>query len=242
MLHLDHSFVWCWNLYTWKINEKHPGSLKCGAGWWRITVGVTVTNEDVLHRVKEERDIVYTLKERKTNWISHTLCRNCLLKHVIPSLPNVKYTWRSLWAFKFSSLPNIKLTWRERKVQFGSIFLTSFPCSPKVYVYSRSLDGQGCLCSEQWSPLTVYPSTITPLKRQQILEVRTSTQLKTKHISIAFTAVVSGLGLGWIQQCAMQLLLHYSLEGFQWRTVMPIFQPKLKKDLQLQEGSQTCLF
>jgi hypothetical protein len=41
-----------------------------------------VRNE-VLHRVKEERNIVHTIKRRKANWIGHSLCRNCLLKHVI---------------------------------------------------------------------------------------------------------------------------------------------------------------
>jgi hypothetical protein len=43
-----------------------------------------VRNE-VLHRVKEERNIVHTIlvKRRKANWIGHNLCRNCLLKHVI---------------------------------------------------------------------------------------------------------------------------------------------------------------
>jgi hypothetical protein len=42
-----------------------------------------VRNEEVLHRVKEERNIVQTIKRRKANWIGHILRRNCLLKHVI---------------------------------------------------------------------------------------------------------------------------------------------------------------
>jgi hypothetical protein len=42
-----------------------------------------VRNEEVLHRVKEERNIVHTIKKRKANWIGHILRRNCLLKHVI---------------------------------------------------------------------------------------------------------------------------------------------------------------
>jgi hypothetical protein len=33
--------------------------------------------------VKEERNIVHTIKRRKANWIGHILRRNCLLKHVI---------------------------------------------------------------------------------------------------------------------------------------------------------------
>jgi hypothetical protein len=42
-----------------------------------------VRNEEVLHRVEEERNIVHTIKRRKANWIGHILRRNCLLKHVI---------------------------------------------------------------------------------------------------------------------------------------------------------------
>ena len=40
-----------------------------------------VRNEEVLHRVKEERNILHTIKRRKANWIGHILRRNCLLKH-----------------------------------------------------------------------------------------------------------------------------------------------------------------
>jgi hypothetical protein len=42
-----------------------------------------VRNEEVLHRVKEERNIVHIIKRRKANWIGHILRRNYLLKHVI---------------------------------------------------------------------------------------------------------------------------------------------------------------
>jgi hypothetical protein len=36
-----------------------------------------------LHRLKEERNILQTIKRRKANWIGHGLRRNCLLKHAI---------------------------------------------------------------------------------------------------------------------------------------------------------------
>jgi hypothetical protein len=42
-----------------------------------------VKNEEVLHRVKEERNILHTIKRRKDNWIGHIMRRNCLLKHVM---------------------------------------------------------------------------------------------------------------------------------------------------------------
>jgi len=41
-----------------------------------------VRNEEVLHTVKEDRNILHTIKGRKANWIDHILCRNCLLKYV----------------------------------------------------------------------------------------------------------------------------------------------------------------
>ena len=41
-------------------------------------------NEEVLvHRVKEEGEVLQAIKRRKANWIGHILRRNCLLKHVI---------------------------------------------------------------------------------------------------------------------------------------------------------------
>jgi hypothetical protein len=42
-----------------------------------------VRNEEVLHRVKEERNIIHTITRIKANWIGYILRRNCLLKHVI---------------------------------------------------------------------------------------------------------------------------------------------------------------
>jgi hypothetical protein len=41
-----------------------------------------VRNE-VSQRVKEDRNILQTIKSRKAKWIGHILGRNCLLKHVI---------------------------------------------------------------------------------------------------------------------------------------------------------------
>jgi hypothetical protein len=48
----------------------------------KISWTADVRNEEVLHRVKEERNILHTIKRRKANWIVHILHRNCLLKHV----------------------------------------------------------------------------------------------------------------------------------------------------------------
>jgi hypothetical protein len=42
-----------------------------------------VRNREVLHRVKEERNILHFIKRKKGNCIGHILHRNCLLKHTI---------------------------------------------------------------------------------------------------------------------------------------------------------------
>jgi hypothetical protein len=39
-----------------------------------------VSNEAVLHRVKEERNILHAIRRGNANWIGHILRRNCLLK------------------------------------------------------------------------------------------------------------------------------------------------------------------
>ena len=38
--------------------------------------------EDVLLRVKEQRNILHEIRKRKANWIGHILHRNCLLQRV----------------------------------------------------------------------------------------------------------------------------------------------------------------
>jgi hypothetical protein len=42
-----------------------------------------VRNEEVVFRVKEQRNILHEIRKRKANWIGHVLRRNCLLQRVI---------------------------------------------------------------------------------------------------------------------------------------------------------------
>jgi hypothetical protein len=42
-----------------------------------------VRSEEVLLRVKEQRNILYEISKRKANWIGHILRRHCLLQQVI---------------------------------------------------------------------------------------------------------------------------------------------------------------
>jgi len=70
-----------------KIDQKYPANF--GMWCWRrmkISWANHVSNEEVLQRIKEERNILQTIKGRKegrkANWICHILCRNCLLIHI----------------------------------------------------------------------------------------------------------------------------------------------------------------
>ena len=68
-----------------KVDQKYLESFEIWC-WRRMEkIGWTdrVRNEEVLHRVKEERNILHTVKRRKADWIGHILHRNCLLKEVI---------------------------------------------------------------------------------------------------------------------------------------------------------------
>jgi len=42
-----------------------------------------VRNEEILLRVKKQRNILHEISKRKANWIGHILRRNCLLQQVI---------------------------------------------------------------------------------------------------------------------------------------------------------------
>jgi hypothetical protein len=53
---------------------------------WRRMKKISLTHHvdnEVLYRVKEERNTLHIIKLRKANWIGHVLHRNCSLKHVV---------------------------------------------------------------------------------------------------------------------------------------------------------------
>jgi len=49
----------------------------------KISLTDHVRNEEVLLRVKEQRNILHEIRKRKANWIGHILRRNCLPQRVI---------------------------------------------------------------------------------------------------------------------------------------------------------------
>ena len=67
------------------VYQKH---LECFEMWcWRrmekISWTYHVRNEEVLLRIKEQRNILHEIRKRKANWIGHILRRNCPLQRVI---------------------------------------------------------------------------------------------------------------------------------------------------------------
>ena len=68
----------------WCSDQKYLVSCEM---WWskkeKISWTDHVWNEEELHGVKEESNILRKIKRRKANWIGHILHRNYLLKHVI---------------------------------------------------------------------------------------------------------------------------------------------------------------
>jgi len=73
---------------TWTLRAADQKFLESFEMWcWRRMEKISwtdhVRNEEVLLRVKEQRNILHEIRKRKGNWIGHILCRNCLLKQVI---------------------------------------------------------------------------------------------------------------------------------------------------------------
>jgi hypothetical protein len=72
---------------NWTLSEVAQTYLESFEMWcWRrmeISWTARVRNGEVLHRVKEERKILHTIKRRKATWIGHILRRNYLLEYFI---------------------------------------------------------------------------------------------------------------------------------------------------------------
>jgi hypothetical protein len=85
-----------------------------------------VRKDEVLQRVKKERNTVQTIKRRKANRICHILQRNCLLKHVIEGKREVRgrrgrrcvkllgdlNEMKGYWILKYETLD--RTMWRTR--------------------------------------------------------------------------------------------------------------------------------
>ena len=84
-------YIWSIALYgaeTWTlraVDQKHQESFEMW--YWRRMEKISsidhVRNEEVLLRVKEQRNILHEIRKQKANWIGYILRRNCLLQRVI---------------------------------------------------------------------------------------------------------------------------------------------------------------
>ena len=86
MLQLEHSFIY--DAETWTLRAVDHKQLESFEMWcWSRMekIGWTdhVRNEEVLLRVKKQRNILHEISKRKANWIGHILRRNRLLQRVI---------------------------------------------------------------------------------------------------------------------------------------------------------------
>jgi hypothetical protein len=83
-------YIWSIALYgaeKWTLRKLDRKHLESSEMWcWRKMEKISwtdhVRNEEVLHRVKEQRNILHTV-EKKANWNGHILRGNCLLEHDI---------------------------------------------------------------------------------------------------------------------------------------------------------------
>jgi len=83
--------IWSIALYgaeTWKLRAVEQKHLESFEMWcWRRLEKISwtdhVRNEEVLLRVKGQRNILHEISKLKADWIGHILRRNCLLQGVI---------------------------------------------------------------------------------------------------------------------------------------------------------------
>jgi hypothetical protein len=83
-------YIWSIALYgadTWTlraVDQKYLESFEtcCCKRMEKTSWTDHVRNEEVLLRVKEQRNVLHEIRKRKANWIGHILRRNCLLQRV----------------------------------------------------------------------------------------------------------------------------------------------------------------
>jgi hypothetical protein len=87
---LGKCYIWSIALYgvgNWTLRAVDQKELESFEMWcWRrmkISWTDHVRNEEVLLRVKEQRNVLHEIRKRKANWIGDILLRNCLLQRVI---------------------------------------------------------------------------------------------------------------------------------------------------------------
>jgi hypothetical protein len=81
-------YIWgtaFYNAETWTLRTVGQKYLKSFEAWcWRRMEKISrtnrVRNDEILHRVKEERNMLRTIKRRTASCLGYISCRNCLIK------------------------------------------------------------------------------------------------------------------------------------------------------------------
>jgi hypothetical protein len=84
MLHLEHIFVWCWNLNVSGSRSETPGK------FWNVVLEEDGKDQfdrscekwESVPSSQEHRNILHEIRKGNANWIGHILRRNCLLQQV----------------------------------------------------------------------------------------------------------------------------------------------------------------
>jgi hypothetical protein len=150
---MEHSvalyFAETWTLH--KVDQKCLERFETWC-WWRmekISWTDRVRNEKVLHRVKEERNIIHTIQRMMANWIGQILSRNCLIKHnterrigrgikvtgrqgrrrtqLLNNLKQKRWYWKLSGRIKSHSVENSLWTrlWTRRNKEQGMVIFVS---------------------------------------------------------------------------------------------------------------------
>ena len=119
VLHLERSFILCWNLNTSESRSEIPGKI------WNVVLERMekiswtdrVRNEDVTHRVKEERNILLTTKEGKLTG----LVKSCVGTAFWNTF--LKVRWREGWTWREDEEEEVSSSWmilkRNERIERG---------------------------------------------------------------------------------------------------------------------------
>jgi hypothetical protein len=71
------------NLTLRKLDQKYLGRFEmCWRTMEKVGWTDSVRNEEVLHRLKMDGNVVCAMERRQANWIGQILRRDCLLEHI----------------------------------------------------------------------------------------------------------------------------------------------------------------
>jgi len=74
---------------TWTLRKEHQKYVTSFGMWCCRRIEISWTDHvgsEVLQGVKEERNILQTIRRRQGNWLGPILHRNCLLKQIIEGM------------------------------------------------------------------------------------------------------------------------------------------------------------